>query len=153
MIFKRRPFGNDPDALQSEIERLFGVPSTVRRWAIMRHSHCWQPPTDVYETEEHVVVQVEVAGMRHSEFTVSLNEHVLSISGTRPNPGPKTAYQQMEIPYGDFHTEVYIAIPIAEDAIQATYFDGFLKVLLPKAKSQRIRILDVSTDEYDAREG
>lgn len=149
MILKRRSLGSDPDALQSEIERLFGVPSTARRWIVLRHSHVWQPPTDVFETEEHIIVQVEVAGMRNGEFSVSLTDRVLSISGTRHDPAPKTAYLQMEIPYGDFHTEVFIAAPIVEDAIQATYYDGFLKVLLPKAKSHRVRILDVSTSEND----
>jgi HSP20 family protein len=149
---KRRPLGSDPDALQSEIERLFGVPSTARRWIVLRHSHVWQPPTDVFETEDVIVVQVEIAGMRSSEFTISLSDRVLSIGGARHDPAPKTSYLQMEIPYGDFHTEVFIAAPVIEDAIQATYHDGFLKVVLPKAKTRRVRILDVSTDETDPTE-
>ena len=152
MVFKRRSLGSDPDALQSEIERLFGVSSTASRWVIIRHSHRWRPPTDVYETEDHIVVQVEIAGMRNGGFSVSLSDRVLSISGTRQDPTPKTAYLQMEIPYGDFHTEVFIPVPIAEDAIQATYQDGFLKILLPKAKSHRVRILDVSTSDYESTE-
>jgi len=152
MVFKRRSLGDDPDALQSEIERLFGVPSTARRWIVIRHSHYWRPPTDVYETEDHIVVQVEIAGMRNGEFSVSLTDRVLSISGTRQDPAPKTAYLQMEIPYGDFYTEVFIPVPIVEDAIQATYHDGFLKVLLPKVKSHRVRILDVSRGDYEPTE-
>jgi len=47
----------------------------------------------------------------------------------------------MEIRYGDFRTEVYIPWAIIEDEIEATYEDGFLKVILPKAKAQKVRII------------
>jgi HSP20 family protein len=43
----------------------------------------------------------------------------------------------MEIQYGDFATEAYLPWDVVEDKIEATYEDGFLKVVLPKAKAQR----------------
>jgi hypothetical protein len=38
------------------------------------HSGIWTPPTDVYETEENLVVKMEVAGMREEDFEVSVEE-------------------------------------------------------------------------------
>jgi hypothetical protein len=30
----------------------------------------WRPPTDVIETEEYVLVRVEIAGMREEDFVI-----------------------------------------------------------------------------------
>ncbi len=43
------------------------------------HSSIWTPPTDVYETEENLIVKVEVAGMREDDFEVSVEDQVLII--------------------------------------------------------------------------
>jgi HSP20 family molecular chaperone IbpA len=46
----------------------------------------------------------------------------------------------MEIPFGEFSTEVEIPVPINVEEVQAEYRDGFLLVNLPKAKPKEIRI-------------
>jgi HSP20 family molecular chaperone IbpA len=46
----------------------------------------------------------------------------------------------MEIPYGEFRTDVYVSEAIEVDRIQAEYEAGFLMVTLPKAGTHRIDI-------------
>jgi HSP20 family molecular chaperone IbpA len=46
----------------------------------------------------------------------------------------------MEIDYGEFITEVRIAIPIDSASIDASYSDGFLRIELPKASPKKIEI-------------
>jgi len=99
----------------------------------------WKPPTDVYETDSHIVVKVEVAGMKPEDFEISLSSRTLTISGVRMDPAEKLTYQQMEISYGRFETQVYIPGAIEEDKIEAIYEDGFLKVLIPKAKAVKLK--------------
>jgi HSP20 family protein len=111
-------------------------------WSVRRRPHLWRPPTDVYETDEAFVVLVEVAGMREAAFSVSLDKQLLMIRGMRADsPGAK-AYHHMEIAYGDFATEVKLAVAIEASSIQAAYSDGFLRVVLPKAQPKRIPITD-----------
>ncbi len=100
----------------------------------------WRPPTDVYETDDCVVVKVEIAGMDENSFTISLSGRTLTIAGIRVDPVAKLAYQQMEIAYGRFQTEVYLPRPIADNEVEATYEDGFLKVILPKAEGRKVSI-------------
>jgi len=50
-------------------------------WALMCKHRVWRPPTDVYETDSHVVVRVEVAGVQKKDFQISLSERRLIISG------------------------------------------------------------------------
>ncbi|HIC93887.1 MAG TPA: Hsp20/alpha crystallin family protein [Anaerolineae bacterium] len=137
---------DDIERIHVEMERLFEEVISSGRWPSMRRTRTWRPPTDVYETDTCVVVKVEIAGMREEDFDISLSSRVLTIAGVRRDPtaeahGSTLSYQQMEIRYGDFRTEVYIPWAIVEDEIEATYEDGFLKVVLPKARAQKVRIV------------
>jgi HSP20 family protein len=111
-------------------------------WRVIKQSHLWRPPTDVLEMEEAFVVMVEVAGMRGAEFIVTYNKKMLTIRGTRTDTGTQKAYHQMEIAYGEFATEIKIQAPIDASKIEATYNDGFLKVVLPKSRPQHVSISD-----------
>ena len=107
----------------------------------LRRGVVWVPPTDVFETEDQIVVQVEVAGVKQSDLTVSLQDRRLIISGTRSDHGPsQRAYQQMQIRFGDFGTEVELPVPIDENGIEASYVDGFLRIVLPKRRPRQIDV-------------
>jgi HSP20 family protein len=112
-------------------------------WASPRPHKVWQPPTDVYETEDHVVVKVEIAGMQAGDFDISLNARRLTIGGVRHDPSAKLGYQQMEIQYGAFETHVHVPKPVEEDGIEATYKDGFLVVRLPKSKPRQVPVTSI----------
>ena len=138
---------DEVERMQRRMDRLFeGMMPTVR-WVPVRQRKTWRPPTDVYETDEYIVVKVEIAGMAENDFTISLSNHVLTITGTRLDPVSKLAYQQLEIPYGDFRTEVYLPWAIDDDEVEATYQDGFLKVILSKAQPQKIRVVEIASLE------
>ncbi len=111
-------------------------------WVVFRHTRAWEPPTDVYENEEGLVVQVEIAGMGEEDFSITLGERVLVIEGVRKDPEPKRAYYQMEIRYGEFRAEVYLPWTVDPDRVQAVYEAGFLKVFLPRPPARRVPVVD-----------
>jgi HSP20 family protein len=116
--------------------------SGMVNWHITGKPNFWRPPTDVYETEEKIVVRVEIAGMQDGEISVNFDHHILAISGTRSEQLEKRAFHQMEIYFGEFLTEVEILVPIDADNIQAEYQTGFLRVDLPKAVIKQINITE-----------
>lgn len=117
---------------------------TTRRWVIGHQSHVWRPPTDVFEIGDHLVVMVEIAGMRDGEFNVVLQDRRLMISGVRRRVvREQIAYHQMEVRYGEFRTEVSLPWPVSRENVSATYKDGFLRVELAQAPNQQIHIVDV----------
>ena len=109
-------------------------------WQLSPRPSFYRPPTDVYETEEKIVVRVELAGMHEGEFSVNFDQGLLQISGVRPEIPEKRAFYQMEIHFGEFLTEVAILTPINMEKIEAVYQDGFLRVNLPKALPKQIKI-------------
>lgn len=133
------------DQLQAEMMGLLREPIPGQRWAATRQHKIWRPPTDVYETDTCIVVKVEIAGMAEGDFAIALESRRLIISGVRHDPAAKVGYQQMEILYGHFETDVHVPGAIDEEGIEATYQNGFLSVALPKAQPRQVPI--VGTEE------
>ena len=66
----------------------------------------WQPNTDVYQTDNGLVVKVELAGMRSDNLELTVEGNRLRISGNRPDGcrAAKCSFLVMEINYGPFET-------------------------------------------------
>ncbi|MBE0669558.1 MAG: Hsp20/alpha crystallin family protein [Anaerolineales bacterium] len=103
-------------------------------------SNVWSPPTDAYETENAFIVRMEIAGMREEDFEVTLENDTLLIVGSRSDLSERRAYHQMEIRFGKFATAVSLAGPVQTENAQAEYKDGFLTIILPKAKPNQIKV-------------
>jgi HSP20 family protein len=94
----------------------------------------------VYENEKEYIVRVEIAGMRESDFEVIFEKGFLFISGVRPDVSERRAYHQMEIRFGKFSTSVAVPGSVDLDRSEAEYKDGFMTVVLSKAKPQQVKI-------------
>jgi HSP20 family protein len=110
------------------------------RFRLSSRSCVWSPPTDVYETDEAVIVRVEVAGMREEDFEILIEERFLTVRGARPDTTERRAYHQLEIPFGEFISEVELPVPVAADRIEAIYLSGFLRLVLPKKTPHQARV-------------
>jgi HSP20 family protein len=104
------------------------------------HTPAWNPPTDVYETEDNIIVRVEIAGMHDGDFSIELNGRLLSIRGVRQDASERRAFHRMEIPFGEFYIELALPYPIEPGRVEAIYHNGFLRVILPKARPRQIPI-------------
>jgi HSP20 family protein len=102
----------------------------------------WQPAADVYETEASIVVRLELAGVRGSEISVTVDGDVLRIRGVRHPRIDRDAQRlhQMEIASGPFERAIRIGIPFERDRVTASLEEGLLRVVLPKKASGPRRI-------------
>lgn len=115
--------------------------SKQSNWQILNHSNSWRPPTDVYETEQDIIIKVEIAGMNEEDFQIIFNKNTLIINGFRKDDIlTKKAFHQVEIGYGDFTSVIELSIPIRIEDTEASYNNGFLSIVLPKALPKKIKI-------------
>ena len=95
----------------------------------------WVPNTDVYVTDNGLVVKVELAGMRSENLEITVEGNRLRISGNRPDGcrAAKCSFLVMEINYGRF--ESLLEVPGGYDLSQAkaAYLNGFLRIDVPLA--------------------
>lgn len=99
----------------------------------------WTPNTDVYATDNGIVIKVELAGMRSENLEITVEGNRLRISGSRPDGcrAPKCSFLVMEISYGLF--ESVLELPPGYDLSQAkaAYLNGFLRIDVPVAVPQQ----------------
>ncbi len=152
MLFSASCYGTICDVVskpQREVVHVYREPFSELRWGF-QHEAVWRPPTDVFETSDRAIVIVEIAGLREGDFDISLMGKALVISGERRGPADKLTYQQMEIRFGKFRTQVYLPWSIDSTGIEVKYEDGFLKITLPKAQARRIPVQVVDDSEKDS---
>jgi len=109
-----------------------------------QYARSWTPRADIYETEDHVVVQLDIPGVSIEAVDVQCEKGMLSIKGERAfNAEEKRQYYRVENVYGPF--ERYFEIPRTLDVekVEAKYNAGVLSLTFPKteeAKPKRIAI-------------
>lgn len=71
----------------------------------------WEPAVDVYETEEHLWVVAALPGVAPDQFSVEVQQGVLTIQGHRrlPQAARTGLTHRLEIPSGRF--ERHLALP------------------------------------------
>ena len=141
-MFDRFPKTDPSSQNASRASEAQFLDSSPLNWRLIIRAHAWRPPTDVYETEGAIIVRVEIAGMNDNDFTVELNDHILSIHGVRQDTPEHRAYHQMEIQFGEFSIELELPVPIEPSLVEAIYSNGFLRVTLPKARPHQIQITE-----------
>jgi HSP20 family protein len=101
----------------------------------------WVPNTDVYATDEGLVIKMELAGMRSENLQITVEGNQLRISGQRPDGcrAGKISFLAMEINYGPFENE--IDLPAGYDLTQAkaSYLNGFLRIDVPHAAKPALK--------------
>ncbi|MEI6394055.1 MAG: Hsp20/alpha crystallin family protein [Verrucomicrobiota bacterium] len=115
----------------------FVTRSALSGYEVAGRAH-WVPNTDVYATDNGLVVKVELAGMRSEHLEITVEGSRLRISGNRPDGcrSAKASFLVMEINYGPF--ESLLELPEGYDLSQAraSYLNGFLRIDVPVAQRQ-----------------
>jgi len=99
----------------------------------------WEPPVDIYETNDALVLEVELPGVSKDAVSVELHEHTLTLSGERTRePAVKGGhYQREEGRYGAFQRAFRLPTLVDQAQVQATYKDGVLALRLPKREAAK----------------
>jgi HSP20 family protein len=103
------------------------------------------PPINVYNSEDAVVVQCEMAGVDEKDLDVSITGDTLTIKGTKRIDEPDDArYIQRERGWGEFTRTVVLGESVDGDKISANLSGGVLTVRLPKSAAAKPRQIEVN---------
>lgn len=108
-------------------------------------ANVWMPPVDVYETEDSVLVYVEVPGVSLDQLRIKVLDNMIKIEGRkdRATPTGKLVPEEerpvrflcLERGFGSFAFTVAIKWPIEAEGVTARVSDGVLEIRLPKTKT------------------
>ena len=105
----------------------------------------WAPPVEIYDTDDAVMVRVELPGVAKEDVHVEVHENTLSLRGERkPDPSiTEGQYYRQERTYGPFQRTFRLPMQVDMANVEAAYKDGLLELKLPTheaAKPKRIAI-------------
>jgi len=97
-----------------------------------------KPAMDIKETDKEIIAEVEVPGFDPKKIDVSVENGVLRVSGQldEKKEEKEKGYWRKEIRKGSFERMVRLPVAIKEDAVEATYEKGVLKIVMPKAEAK-----------------
>jgi HSP20 family protein len=126
-------------ALQNEMGRfmgqLWGTPATGGGDG----GTSWLPALDVWETEEEIVVSMDLPGIPEDKVSIEVEDGVLTVSGEREKQVEKTEdrFYRFERRYGTFARSVTLPQGVDEADIKAEFSGGVLNVHVPKPAERK----------------
>jgi HSP20 family protein len=96
------------------------------------------PLVNLYDQKDELCLVAQVPGVNKEDIDINYQENILSISGKRqiPSYGKSTLLRQ-EQPQGEFRKTINIPSTVKSSEIKATFQDGILTVILPKAEEAK----------------
>lgn len=118
---------------------------TGRSAEATRNRAVYTPAADIFETEEALVLLVEMPGVQPDQVEIGLEKRVLTITGhatAQRHEGYSLAV--CEYRPGDFERVFTLSDMIDEGGIEAVMKDGVLRLTLPKAKAAPAKTIKVN---------
>jgi HSP20 family protein len=132
-IVKWEPF-RDLMVMQDRMTRLFDE-TLSRIWKEDVARGVWSPPVDILERGNEIVLKIDLPEVSQSEIDIKVEENTLIVQGERKfrKETSEETYLQIERPYGTFRRTFTIPRTIDPEGIKASYKDGVLRIILPRA--------------------
>jgi HSP20 family protein len=124
--------------VQNEVRRLFQE-LIHQPWGTRSSSAAtgWQPCCDMAETEEAIIVEVDLPGVKRQDVHIAVEGDVLRISGERQATvaHQERQYSRMERIYGRFERLLPLPASVDRAGIRAQFQAGIVTITLPKKRT------------------
>jgi HSP20 family protein len=131
--------------LQSEMSRfmnqLWGTPAAGGG----NGGTSWLPALDVWETDDALVVSLDLPGIKEDEVTIEVDNGVLTVGGTRERKVEQKddRFYRFERRYGTFSRSVTLPQGVDESQINASFANGVLEISVPKPEERRPKRISI----------
>jgi HSP20 family protein len=96
----------------------------------------WAPAVNISETEKAYLVKADLPEVKKEDVKITHENGVLTIEGERRQSKREESekYHRVESSYGRFFRRFTLPEDVQDDEIQASFEDGSLSVVIPKAQ-------------------
>jgi HSP20 family protein len=107
----------------------------------------FMPEVNMLETEKVVEVAVELPGMKPEEVKVEIREGNLWIMGEKKEEKEEKGktFHRIERRAGMFRRVLPLPVEVKEQAVEARFAEGVLKITLPKAERVAPKQIEIKT--------
>ena len=141
-LVRWEPF-SELDSLQKEMNRLF---SNITPRATGGLTSDFVPAAEMSETANEIHLKLEVPGMDAKDIDIQVSAEAVSISGERRSEtkAESNGMTRSEFHYGSFRRVIPLPARVQNANVNAEYKDGILNLTLPKAESEKDKVVKVN---------
>ena len=102
----------------------------------------YQPLVDLYETDDHLVFEIELPGVDPKEVLIKVYDDLVILEGVKREwrDERRVRYLCMERKFVSFRRILKIPVPVNSMAGEAAYREGVITLKFPRLKDKVIRI-------------
>jgi HSP20 family protein len=129
VTIRKKP-NSDIHQIQGEVR----LKDCFRDWDLPIPRRRFKPVIDVADTENMVVIEVEIPGCKAEEIEVSIEDNVLIISGMKKEfkQCKKDDYCHIESACGSFSRNLVLPFAVDPNGLKTNGQDGVLSITIPK---------------------
>jgi len=105
----------------------------------------WVPALDISERKDAYLVTVELPGLKPEDLDITMEDGLLTIQGERQftSESSEQQFHRVERRYGAFRRSITLPTHVMAEGIQASFQDGVLQILVPKAEEAKPKRIQV----------
>jgi HSP20 family protein len=129
--------------MQREINRLF---DRFQVTGTRESGFSFVPAAEMQDTPEAFLLKLEVPGFKAEDLDIQVTGEAISIRGERRSESTSEdkGITRSEFRYGRFRRVIPLPARVQNDQVEATYDSGILNLRLPKAESEKTRVVKVN---------
>lgn len=143
-LFSRDPFAG----FQEEIENLMSRFRGDWPAAVLAPSAVFAPSIDLEETDDALLVRMDVPGLKAEEIDIEVSGNTLRVSGEHKEEKEEKGktYHRLERRRGAFARALTLPAAVKQDQINAVCDNGVLTITLPKTEAAQTRKIAVRSN-------
>ncbi|MGE5246961.1 MAG: Hsp20/alpha crystallin family protein [Verrucomicrobiota bacterium] len=135
--------------LHSRVNRLFGEAFGPPMYpAEQTTPGAWAPAVDIFETENEIVLEVELPGVARDQVHVEVDDGVLHLRGERKfeKDVKEENYHRIERAYGTFQRSFTLPDSVDPEKVSAELKSGILEVRIGKREQAKPKQIQVTVN-------
>ena len=132
--------------MQREFDRVFNDFFPALQASNTPEAATWVPRVDLSETDDAYHIRADLPGLNKDDININFHDGALTISGERKaeTKEERKNYVRIERNSGQFYRSFKVPMTIQSNKIEASYKDGVLNVVVPKAEEVKPLKVNVS---------
>lgn len=104
-----------------------------------------KPAIDIYETDNDLIIQSAIAGVKPEELDIYIENDRVVIKGQRNQPEEQRAknYFYQECYWGPFSREIILPVETDPNRAEASMKQGILTITIPKIEREKKRKIEI----------
>ena len=102
------------------------------------------PSVNLFQDGDNTILMAEVPGVEKDKIKVQIKDNLITVSGERKTEYPeKASYHRVERRGISFDRTIKLPVKVDADKVKADFENGILKVVMPRAESDKPKMISI----------